>query len=334
MSLKFLTVPLTAGIMALSLTPEMIMRIMLGRNESGQRIRERGMAKLEKRKKDPEDIMYPAAVCSASKQAENEAFKAEHPEEKISVISYDGLRLAGFVRRRKDSRRWLIAFHGYRADHTEITRLHFAREFFNMGYNVLAPDQRACGESEGNLIGMGWLERYDVMTWVTYITEKDPEAEIVLFGDSMGASTVLAAAGLYQPPQVKAIIADSGYASVEAMAAKTAVNMLHLPAKPAIALCDTASKRLAGFRLTEADISKELERTKVPVLIFHGKEDSIVPYSNFEVLSKVQTHSILEAVSFEKCDHVCGSLTEPERYWQTVRIFLEKAFVSTSADQK
>jgi alpha-beta hydrolase superfamily lysophospholipase len=312
--------------MALSLTPEMIMRVMLGRNQHGQRIREKGMAKLEKRRKDPKDIMYPTALYTASKQEENERFKAEHPEEKISVISYDGLRLAGFVRRQEDSHRWLIAFHGYRADHTEITRLQFAREFFRMGYNILAPDQRVCGESEGSLIGMGWLERYDVMTWVQYIIGKDRNAEIVLFGDSMGASTVLAACGLHQPPQVKAVIADSGYASVEAMAAKTARNMLHMPAKPAIALCDPASRRLAGFRLSEADIAGELARAKVPVLLFHGKEDSIVPYENFEVLSSVRTQSILEAVSFEKCDHVCGSLVEPERYWQTVSSFLEQAF--------
>lgn len=31
---------------------------------------------------------------------------------------------------------------------------------------MLCPDLRAHGKSEGNYVGMGWLDRKDILTWV------------------------------------------------------------------------------------------------------------------------------------------------------------------------
>lgn len=323
MKLKHTVLPAAAALAVLGIGPEAAIRVMLGRNAAGQRIREKAMAKLEKRKSDPQDHMYRTGQYTALKNEENRQFLNEHPEERITVLSFDGLKLAGFIRRNRDTHRWLIAFHGYRADHTEIGRLLFSKEFDQLGFNVLAPDHRACGESEGNIIGMGWIERYDVLTWVNAVIEQDPDAEIVLFGESMGASSVLAAAGLHLPANVKAVIADSGFSSVSSIASHVVEKKYRLPSKTVIALCDDAAERYAGFTLSEADIAKELEHAEIPVLLLHGKQDSIVPFENFEILSSVQPKSQITAVSFEHADHVCSSLDEPERYWQTVRDFLK-----------
>ncbi|MDO5110383.1 MAG: alpha/beta fold hydrolase [Erysipelotrichaceae bacterium] len=326
MILKRKLLPLAALGMAAGLVPDAMVRIMLGKNETGQQVRDKTMAGLDKRKKNPDDIMYRAGVYLASKQEENERFEKECPEEKVTVLSFDGLRLAGFMRKNKEGHRWLLAFHGYRATHSEITRLQFAREFYNMGFHVLAPDHRMCGESEGERIGMGWLERFDVLTWIQYVIAEDPKAQIVLFGESMGAAAVLAACGLFLPPHVKAVIADSSFSSVSAISGEVAARRYHLPSGPAVALCDSAARRYAGFKLSEADIAAELAKAKIPVLLMHGKEDSIVPFENFRVLSEVNTNSELKAVSFEGADHVCSSLVEPQLYWQTVRDFLDGRF--------
>lgn len=326
MILKRKLLPLAALGMAAGLVPDAMVRIMLGKNETGQQVRDKTMAGLDKRKKNPDDIMYRAGVYLASKQEENERFEKEYPEEKVTVLSFDGLRLAGFMRKNEEGHRWLLAFHGYRATHSEITRLQFAREFYNMGFHVLAPDHRMCGESEGERIGMGWLERFDVLTWIQYVITEDPKAQIVLFGESMGAAAVLAACGLFLPPHVKAVIADSSFSSVSAISGEVAARRYHLPSGPAVALCDSAARRYAGFKLSEADIAAELAKAKIPVLLMHGKEDSIVPFENFRVLSEVNTNSELKAVSFEGADHVCSSLVEPQLYWQTVRDFLEGRF--------
>ncbi|MCW0998235.1 alpha/beta hydrolase, partial [Streptococcus anginosus] len=83
---------------------------------------------------------------------------------------------------------------GYRSNGKRdmvYTALRFAEE----GYNVLVPDLRAHGKSSGNKIGMGWLDRLDLLSWISEVLAIDMEAEIILVGGSMGAATVMMASG-------------------------------------------------------------------------------------------------------------------------------------------
>ena len=82
----------------------------------------------------------------------------------------------------------------------------FAAYYGRQGYHVLMPDLRGCGESGGDFIGMGWPDRLDMLQWINWIIQRDPEAQIVLHGISMGGATVMMTAGESLPPQVKAIV--------------------------------------------------------------------------------------------------------------------------------
>ena len=62
----------------------------------------------------------------------------------------------------------------------------YGKKFYDMGYNVLIPDLRGHGMSEGDYIGMGWDERLDIIDLINYIIDVDKDSEIVLFGVSMG----------------------------------------------------------------------------------------------------------------------------------------------------
>ena len=83
----------------------------------------------------------------------------------------------------------------------------FVHKFYTLGYNILAVDARAHGDSEGTKIGMGWPERMDIIKWINLILSWEPNARIVLHGVSMGAATVLMASGEDLPGNVKAVIA-------------------------------------------------------------------------------------------------------------------------------
>ena len=87
-------------------------------------------------------------------------------------------------------------------------------ELAALGHERIAPDLRACGDSEGNFVGMGWLDRKDVLRWIDYIIQRDPDAEIVIHGISMGAATTMMTAGEDTPDNVKAFVEDCGYTSV------------------------------------------------------------------------------------------------------------------------
>lgn len=87
----------------------------------------------------------------------------------------------------------------------------YARKFYDMGYNIILPDLRGNGLSEGDYIGMGWDERFDIIDLIQYIVDDNENLQIILFGVSMGASTVMYVSGEELPSNVKAIIEDCRY---------------------------------------------------------------------------------------------------------------------------
>ena len=90
----------------------------------------------------------------------------------------------------------------------------YVKRFHDRGMNVLAPAARAHERSGGDYIGMGWPERLDVVAWIGRIVQADPEARILVFGESMGAATAMNVAGESLLSNVKCIIEDGGYTSV------------------------------------------------------------------------------------------------------------------------
>lgn len=113
--------------------------------------------------------------------------------EDFYITSKDGLKLHNYLLRNDSTEKWIIAVHGYTSEGKLMAP--YARKFFDMGYNVILPDLRGHGQSEGDYIGMGWDERFDIIDLIQYIIEDNKNSKIVLFGVSMGASTVMNVSG-------------------------------------------------------------------------------------------------------------------------------------------
>ena len=114
---------------------------------------------------------------------------------------------------------------------------------------ALYPDALAHGESDGKFIGMGWLERPDVLAWTDAIIQKDPEAEIILHGVSMGGATVMMASGEDLPDNVRCIVEDCGYSSAWDEFSLQLKNVFHLPAFPVLNAVSIFSKLRRGTPL-------------------------------------------------------------------------------------
>ena len=79
--------------------------------------------------------------------------------------------------------------------------------FHQLGYNVLIPDARAHGQSQGKYIGYGWPEKYDVRKWVNKdLSIEGRKQQIVIFGVSMGGATTMINSFIKIPKQVKSYI--------------------------------------------------------------------------------------------------------------------------------
>ena len=130
----------------------------------------------------------------------------------IYMKSRNNLKLHAYLLKNHAlSNSWVIMCHGYGGSALRLKRN--AALFYKMGLNVLAPDARGHGKSEGNYIGMGWHERLDVIDWANLIISKNKNAKIILYGVSMGGSTVAMASGEKLPKNIKCIIEDCGYTS-------------------------------------------------------------------------------------------------------------------------
>ena len=236
------------------------------------------------------------------------------------IESYDKLQLHSYVVN-QNSNKWAIVVHGYGGSGKLMSDK--SKYFYDMGYNVLIPDLRGHGKSEGDYIGMGWKDRLDIISWINFIIKENPNAEIVLHGTSMGAATVLMTSGENLPSNVKAIVADCAYTSAWDEFSYQLETYLKVPSSYILNVTNMVTKLKAGYSLKEASALECVKKATVPILYIHGDKDKFVPYSMMDKLYDA-TNSPKEKLTIEGGEHANSDLVSPFLYWLTVEDFLNQ----------
>lgn len=194
----------------------------------------------------------------------------------VEIKSGDGLKLkARFLKNANPSGKAVILAHGYKGNSEQMPGI--TKFYYEEGYDILKPDARGHGLSEGDYIGYGWDDRKDYVRWASYLADKEGERDIFLHGFSMGAATVLMASGEKLPEQVKGIIADSGYTTVSEELSHQLKYLYHLPSFPVMQVTSAITKVRAGYTFGEASAIDSVAKNKLPLLIIHGDKDELVP---------------------------------------------------------
>lgn len=236
------------------------------------------------------------------------------------IESYDKLQLHSYVVT-QNSNKWAIVVHGYGGSGKLMSDK--SKYFYDMGYNVLIPDLRGHGKSEGDYIGMGWKDRLDIISWINFIIKENPNAEIVLHGTSMGAATVLMTSGENLPSNVKAIVADCAYTSAWDEFSYQLETYLKVPSYYILNVTNMVTKLKAGYSLKEASALESVKKATVPILFIHGDKDKFVPYSMMDKLYDA-TNSPKEKLTIEGGEHANSDLVSPFLYWLTLEDFLNQ----------
>ena len=199
----------------------------------------------------------------------------------------------------------------------------YVKRYYDMGYNILIPDLRGHGKSEGDYIGMGWFDRLDILKWINLILSYNKDSKIILHGVSMGAATVAMTSGEALPRNVKAIISDCGYTSVLDQFSHQLKSMYSLPNFPVMNVSSLVTKFKAGYTLKEASTLKQVSKSNTPILYIHGDEDDFVPYKMMDELYNA-TSSPKEKLTIIGASHARSSKVNPDLYWSTVENFINK----------
>jgi fermentation-respiration switch protein FrsA (DUF1100 family) len=199
-----------------------------------------------------------------------------------------------------------------------------------LGFTVLLPAQRAHELSEGRFVGMGLLESDDLLGWIHLITESDPEARILLHGNSMGASTVMMAAGDPRLPRnVISAISDCGYSTLVSQFTDVASLMFRLPrpfAALMVAMASRFAKRKVGYRFEDVSCVNALRHTTIPMMFIHGGADSFVNPKYLDINYNACNSIDREKLLIVGADHTMSASTDPERYWRRVTAFVTRTF--------
>ena len=241
----------------------------------------------------------------------------------VSIRSRDGLLLhAYYLPAHSPSNRLVILHHGFTGNAMDNDAMH-AKFFHEQGYEVLLPDLRAHGKSEGKYVGFGILERFDTLEWVKHSLERfGRDIHIVLHGTSMGAATVLMTLGIPEIQEtVSAVIADCGYTSPAEIFAYMIRKDYHIPPKPVLKVAGIETRALAGYSYDDYSTLDALQGNRVPVLFIHGREDHFVPawmtQKNYDTCNSKK-----ELLFVENAGHGFSVLENQPLYEQAEKDFL------------
>lgn len=255
---------------------------------------------------------------------ENKDFLSARESEHLTIKSRDGLTLhADLFPADSDTDTIVLMSHGYTStgwDSCSTLGAYFVRK----GYDALIVDNRAHGKSEGDYVGFGILDRYDLLKWIEYINERyDGKKRILLYGVSMGGATVLMTAGFEELPNVKGIIADCAFTTPYEVFGHIMQRDYHMPKKLVMGINSKITRKKAGYGFNDYSTIEAVSKTKIPILFVHGAEDTFVPtrmsHENYEACNSPK-----ELLIVENAGHAASYYESHEIYEKKIEEFLEK----------
>lgn len=242
------------------------------------------------------------------------------PHETVEITSFDGLTLRGKLYEYEKGAPIEILFHGYKGT-SERDLCGGAQRCFALKRNTLIVDQRGSGLSEGHTTSFGILERKDCLRWVDYLIERfGKDVKIILGGISMGAATVLMAAGEEDlPKNVQYVVGDCSYSSPKEIICKT-VKEMGLPPSLVYPFIKLGAKIFGKFNLEETSPLQAMARCSVPVILLHGDADDFVPVEMSQRLYEACA-SKKKLVIVEGADHGLAYPKDVDAYVNALKEF-------------
>ena len=230
--------------------------------------------------------------------------------------------------------RCAILLHGY--SDAKVGAIAWAPTLHDLGFNILALDLRAHGESEGTACTAGYFERHDVSQVIDQLRHDKPleTSRIVLFGVSLGAAVAAATAVLRK--DLAAVVMECPYPDYE-LAAESHAEVLGAPGKRLQAMAFKHAQKIAGADFSAVRPVDLIARIPCPLMVIRSEADVFIDDDHAAMVEKA-TRSRGEELGLtvywnaENAHHVAALYEDPEGYRKRLGHFLENALGNTKAE--
>jgi pimeloyl-ACP methyl ester carboxylesterase len=180
------------------------------------------------------------------------------------TFDFDGVVLRGWLFHAAGVSRAAAVVYLHGVADNRASGVWIAEQLVRRGFDVLAYDSRAHGDSGGDACTYGFYERRDLRRALDALGIR----RAILVGVSLGGAVALQAAA--EDPRIVAIVAAGTFSDLESIARDRAPFVASASQiREAFALAE----REAHFRVEEVSLVKAAAHIHVPVLLVHGADD-------------------------------------------------------------
>jgi fermentation-respiration switch protein FrsA (DUF1100 family) len=204
------------------------------------------------------------------------------PFEDVEVTNGDGMKLVGWFIPSENGA-VIIMQHGYKATRKEM--LNEAEMMYRHGYGILLTTVRAHDFSEGENITLGINEMSDMEAWYQYLIAREDinPNQIGILGNSYGGMLAIQYAS--QNENIKAVVANSAFSSMQDTVATSVKYFTGLPEFPFVPLIVFWAEQNTGIKMEEIDTTKWIPLISPrPVFLMQGGADTVISPSSGQIL--------------------------------------------------
>ena len=261
-----------------------------------------------------------------------------NPEERTGLKYEDvefksgGNTIRGWYIPSKENRFTVVYAHGYggNRENESLSTYDVIPKINEMGGNFLSFDFSGEGQSEGEMVTVGYREQRDLKSAVEYAYSKS-SAPVITYGISMGAATNIIVSS--NSANIAGAIADSPFSNLKTYLSGSLGKWTHLPKYPFQPIILSMEEHLAGVKLDKVNPAGEVEKLKIPMLIIHGRGDDIIPYTESVKIAHRNRNKI-KLIIMDNKGH-CNSLKSHKRiYLENIGNFIEKVIDNEKSGKK
>ena len=220
--------------------------------------------------------------------AQEYQYEFRYPFEELFFETAENVSINAIHFKAEQSKGVILYFHGNAGD---LSRWGIVGEHFvSLNYDVLIMDYRTYGKSKGKLSEKGFYD--DAEFCYNYLLKSYSEDEIVIYGRSLGTGVATYLASKHEPKQ---LILETPYYSI----------------------LDVAKYRFPIFPVStllkyKFPSNEFISTVKCPITMFHGTDDSVIPYRSAEKLKTVSPQDQTSFITIEGGGH--NNLISFEKY--------------------